>query len=519
LTDGVENVKGALAYAPDNPELGSIVLRVYPPIASAATSAQTTYTTTTTSVEPYYQNSDGTFTQNPETGSNLKTQYGVPVGYSGPLQPNQVPQDYVGALQPITTTSTTATGSVIKTTLGSFSSTPTEFKYFTGYEYEEDFLTPCDGSNFSVATDQLSDEDRQALVTGARVEVIIDGNAQSISYIDDIDSKGSRSSGSSITVHCRDWMSPAVDCHIDPQTVLLPSMNLLDVLSRVFAPFGMKVVDIDNMANRNSITGRVYGSPTSKKGKNLKSYILHELKPYPQEGAFAFASRISERFGLWLWPGVDGQTIVCGQPDFDQPARYGLRLKKDNLDTGNVLDWDVKISRADQPTIIFASGYGGGGEFAHSQLRGAIINPLVAVGNPQVVNQLLSVYPGIVVTTPPVSAILSGQGIGAQTVMAEPFARPLYLYDSESHDASQLQAYMRRELSLRMRKSLTAEYTIEGHTLGGQPICVDTIIDVDDDVSNIHCPMWIQKRHFAKHGGSQGTTTKITCIRPGTLLF
>jgi prophage tail gpP-like protein len=452
-------------YDTDHPELGSLAIRVYPPVASAGVASKGS-TTQAKQVDP------------------RKSQHASVV---------------------------TTKGSTTTITSGSFSSEPVEFNRFLGYEYDEEYLTPCDGWSFSLSADEVTDTDRKALRPAARVEFVIDDNVQSIGYIDDIQVHGSRQSGSIITIKGRDWMSPMVDGHVDPQLQFTEGMDLEQLLTAVLKPFGVTAFDISNEANRAKITGSIYGTPTTKKGKTLKSYKLHLLKPYQREGAFAFASRVSQRQGLWLRPASDGKTIIVAAPDFDQPARYAIRLKTDGTQNNNVTDWDVNVSRADQAAIIFASGSGGGGEFANATLRGAIINPLVALADPNVVAGLLAAYPGLVGATPPVPAILSG----IASLMFDPFARPLYLYDRESHDAAELRTYLQRELSLIMRKSLTLKYTIEGHRLGGQPIAVDTMIDVDDDISGIHSPQWVLGRHFSKT--HDGTKTTIECIRPGSL--
>jgi hypothetical protein len=101
----------------------------------------------------------------------------------------------------------------------------------------------------------------------------------------------------------------------------------------------------------------------------------------------------------------------------------------------------------------------------------------------------------------------------------EAFIRALYLKDTESHTLAELQAYARRQLALHMRKSLSAHYTIEGHKLGGQPVAIDTIADVDDDLGGVKIPLWILDRRFSKRAGEEGTKTVIEGIRPGTLQF
>lgn len=392
-----------------------------------------------------------------------------------------------------------------------------EIDHFLAYEYNQHFLIPADASRFELAGDLLSDGDLQALQPGSRVEVSIDDQLQSVGYIDEVIVRGSRGGGTVVVIEVRDWLSPAVDCHVDPQSRFAATNTLAEIIRTTLGPFGVTVQVDDNIANRNGQTGRIYGVRTSKKGRTSQKTLNHLIKPYLQEGAFQFASRVAQRFGLWIWPTVTYGTVVVGQPEFNQEPRYQLLHKTDPQWSphNNVLDYEVTFSRKEQPSMILASGWGGGGEFAKSSLRGAIINPYITPQPPNIVDQLLSVYPNLKGTTPSAAAI---NGALARVPLQDPNARPLYLYDPESHNQAELDAFLRRELSLRMRKVLTAHYTIEGHRINGQPIVVDTIIDVDDDRAQLHQPMYILGRRFAKRAGS-GTTTTMELIVPGTLTF
>jgi prophage tail gpP-like protein len=382
-----------------------------------------------------------------------------------------------------------------------------QFDNFLAYEYNESFTTPSDSFWFELDEDELSEETKAVLIPGAGVRVSIDDQPQVAGFIDDIQVRAGRG-GTIWHMECRDWLSPAVDGHIDPKVQFKQSQTLDQLLTTVFEPFGVSVFSTDNSTNRNIITGRVYGNPSSKKGKPLKSYVLHETKPYQHEGAFAFASRICQRFGLWLWPASDGQTLIVGKPDFDQDPRYELRHVVDLPGDNNVVESSFKLSRTNQPAIIYASGFGGGGSFAKATLRAGIVNPIVHTD----VMQIAASYPNVPMLIPPNVPPDIPPYI-------DPNARPLFLYDPESRTLEQLYAFLMRELALKMRSSLSAHYTIEGHRLNGQPIAVDTVMQVEDDRSNWHAPLWVIGRTFSKVAGQQGTRTRIEMIRLGTLQF
>ena len=153
-------------------------------------------------------------------------------------------------------------------------------------------------------------------------------------------------------------------------------------------------------------------------------------------------------------------------------------------------------------------GVGGGGEFSKAALRVAILNPYIIVDT----SAIQAAYPGIQILK---LQSYDDSGLG---VHQDKVARPLYLYDPESHNMDELVAFARREMSLKMRQAVQAKYTIEGHRLGGYPIGVNTMIAINDDRSNLHTVGWVLSRNFSKSAGG-GTKTKIEVIRPYSLQF
>ena len=376
------------------------------------------------------------------------------------------------------------------------------------YNYEESYLSPSDRWSVSFDQDELSEEDLTALVPRASMSLSINGHPQTTGYIDSIHT--STSNGTIVTISGRDWLSPAVDAHISPRTRFNPSQTLLDVVNTAFEPFGITAIATDNVANANTINGQIYGNQVSKKGKPLKSYGLHELKPYNNESAFAFCSRISQRFGLWIRPSATKGILLVTAPNYDREAPYGLVHKQNGAASlgNNILSSDVTLDAADQPSVIVASGFNGGGSFSYAGMTSAIVNPIISTDYSRTSNE----YPNVKFTV----------GTDPQTTQFnnfdDPYARPLFLYDSESHTIDQLNAFLRRQLSLCLRKAFNAHYVIEGHQIGGVPIAVDTMMSVDDDRSNVHQDLWVLSRKFTKSSNG-GTHTSVELILPGALSF
>jgi prophage tail gpP-like protein len=386
-----------------------------------------------------------------------------------------------------------------------------EFQRFKAYTCKENFLEASSTFSFTLDQKELSSTDAALLVPGATVDVMIDGNAQMRGIIDEPAGTFSRDEGNVATITGRDWLSVAVDNQIDPQVRFVPSMSLLDLIVTAYSTIDPNITVVaDSIANRNVITGRIYGERTSKKGKPIKSIVLGEEKPYHNEGLFAFTSRVAQRFGLWIRPYVDGSTIVLAGPDFTQGPRYGIchaldsRSEQNNVEKGHFAP-----NRRDQPSIIYASGFGGGGDFPKSRLRAGIVNPVVNADN----SKIISAYSDVPLIG--VDAITA-----AFAPLVESVARPAFLYDRESHTQEQLEAYLRRELSLRMRRALSARYEIMGHKLNGQPIAVDTIVAVLDQqpIANWNGPLWVLGRDFSKTPNG-GARTNLELILPGSLQF
>jgi hypothetical protein len=385
-----------------------------------------------------------------------------------------------------------------------------EFLRFLSYEYNENFLSLSDSWNFELAQRELSAQDSDSLTPGAKVEVLVENHLQSTGILDSVEINGDARGGSVVRIEGRDWLSPTVDSQADPRLTFKPGQTLEDVLKAVFGDFGITNFDFDNAANRNIITGQLRGTKTSKKGKPLKSYVLHEESPYPNEGAFAFAHRISQRFGLWIWPGADGKTVYVSKPDFDELPRYGLQhVYGEGAASNNVVRGHFKVSRQEQPSVLLASGFGAGGNFAKSRLRAGIVNPVVLADN----SAVMKAYPHVKFVTLPTPS-------SAFPLLVEGFARPAYLYDGESHTQAQLENYILRELSLRLRKVLTARYEFMGHKINKQPVAVDTMINLNEGnpAFRWNGPLWVLGRRFSKTP-RDGTRTTLELILPNSLVF
>ncbi len=440
------------------------------------------------------------------------------------------------------------------------------------YSFNSHFTTATDGWTLTLGDDEITDEIRIAIAPRQRVALTINGKVQCTGYVDKVSTSSSRG-GVELTVEGRDALSPAVDGVIDPRILFKPEMKLLDLLRAVFGPFGFSTEDkflIDNENNLNVMSGRKH--KTSKAGraanenfdktqaaeikrlnqttntaenrkrlqkaknkrkvgrvKGLSSYDLHLLKPDSHETAFTFASRVAQRFGLWIWPHAEGDHVIVGKPNFDQPSDYTVTHKRGTGVSGegnNILSSNCVRDGGTQPSVIFATGAGTGGQNPRDQFTICVVNPMVQTDN----TAIFAAYPR---TTPMdldfLGSSYSGNGKDVPVYNAtggayvDSFARPLFLHDENSKTIEELEGFLKRELALRMHKSFSYTFEVVGHEYKAHdgasvPWAVDTIVTVDDDVCDVHEDLWIISRTFTK-SRSGGTKTKVECIRPHTLEF
>jgi prophage tail gpP-like protein len=393
-----------------------------------------------------------------------------------------------------------------------------ELTRWTQYSFASNFLTPADGWSCTVADGHLAPDQKAALRIGARVELFVDEFPLATGTIDSVEIEASRQSGTTYSIHGRDRLGAVVDAVADPRTQFKDGATLAEFLKQLFGPFGWASDDqfeIDSSANRDAKTGAIRGTPTTtgKKGtKPLKDFKLHQLKSHNHEGLFRFAQRVTERFGLWIWCSADGGKLIINKPDFDQAPAYQLRRNYAGPDPTNILSGTVKWDGTDQPSIIVADGFSGGGEFGRGQIKSYCVNPYFGYDDSgfmsdevlAVVNKYPEAKPVLYVVQP----------FPRRAPRMPP--RPVFLHDEESKTQEQLDFFVKRTMSELLRKSLTCHYTVEGHgqTVNGTfvPWDIDRVVEVQDEVGGVNERMWIIGRTFEK-SRSGGTFTKLELVR------
>lgn len=395
-----------------------------------------------------------------------------------------------------------------------FADAQIELKKWKHYQYAANLELPTDGWSFSVGNHDLPDGFTPFNLTGSRVELKINGTVQGNGYVDSVEVTNSRSAGTEYNISGRDRIAQAVDACADPTRTFKEGMTLEDVLVELFKPFGWSKPEdfiIDNSANVSAKAG-IRGTPRTKGGKKkgprpLKSFIQHQLRPYPREGVFQFAARISERHGLKIWQTASGDQIVVSTPDFDIDPFYTLR--RNNRGTTNVLEGSVRFQIMNQATCIVADGSSGGGEFGRGRIKSIMANTLVFTEDPAFIDPWAR-YPGA-------NRVL---GHKFSTPVPVPRARTLYLHDEESTTQFQLDNFVRREMAKIQKESLQVRYTVEGHgqVVDGSfvPWTIDTTVDVEDEVAGLTERLYVLGRTFHR-SRTGGTMTSLDLIRLNTM--
>ena len=121
-----------------------------------------------------------------------------------------------------------------------------EIKNFTEYSFESHFLEPADRWTFLIGGERLSDEHREALVPGVKVQLTVNGGVQCTGYVDSIEVSTSRSGGSLWRIEGRDVLAQAVDACADPTFAFKEGSTLDEALVALFTPFGWSLLCSSN---------------------------------------------------------------------------------------------------------------------------------------------------------------------------------------------------------------------------------------------------------------------------------
>jgi hypothetical protein len=425
------------------------------------------------------------------------------------------------------------------------------------FNLSSEFLTPTDKVQFKVSNEDVLLVS-ELLVPPAKIDFVINDRVQFTGYIDSIHQESDREGGNITIVTCRDILGRVVSSNTDFEEEYTSQSTVLDVLQKNLPQYGIEQIYNDDQTNINIMTGFAPGKgknvkititqkttigfeknadksfkldskhqkiPITKEKKvttvtaalkpGLKTLTLEHLKPKPGEGEYAFIDRILKRHGLIMRAAADGSGVIVDKPNFDGPSIFNIFHKSGELDSiNNVIKATKLLDFGEQPSLIIAMGFGGGKKSRKSQLKTIMVNELIGVDEngtilPEV-QTLINKHPGFKPLPIRKELVPNRKLFGSKPIPCWKFIK-----DEESKSQDQLDAFVKRKMAEYQQKGLVMTYIVEGWTQNGYPWCLNTIVDVDDDVNNIHERMWILNRRFDKT--KSGTRTTLTLIRPYTL--
>ena len=426
---------------------------------------------------------------------------------------------------------------------------PTVTQEIQVYDLQSDYLTPTDEWSFTVYSPDDPSALRELYVGLQPVRLSISGQVQVIGRIDDTEGEGE--GGTALRVRGRDYLADFVTGSVDPTTKFKKSQTIGDAILEVAKPFGITSISGDgNNTTRNLLTG---AQPYKGAPKDFKTAKLDEFKAGYNEGAYEVANKMAARHGCTIQPTLDRSKIVLGVPQYDQEPLYRLVRGYDNgpHPGGNIVHGTARRNYGRVPTLVSATG----------RSRQTTSNPVLPMETIASVLDLLghvegnfATAPGPTTSTTTVGSTKSIFGAGALSLIGKvaevintvlspntnspriiskrftagqkaipgndnKLYRPLFYQDKDSRNVSQLERGVKRQISNRLKDTLTYTCTLRGHVDpdSGALYAVDTIAKVDDYVENVHENLWIKSRRFYNNG--EGPMTELTMLRPGSFVL
>lgn len=381
-----------------------------------------------------------------------------------------------------------------------------EIKRFKRYSLESDYTVSTDGWELEVYEEDAKRIAKLRDIELQPVEILIDGAQQILGRVDVSDIGGD---GSAVTLQGRDYLADIVECHVDPALKFKEQMTLGDALKLALSPCGISTVaDPDEIAIQNVRSGRKL---KWKSGKTFKAIKLEDFKPEPNTGLFDICNRLVARHGATLQPSNKRDTIIVDAPDYKQSPVATLKRTKDQNLSGavNIITASARRDYSHMPTAaLFTSKNGRGGEGGAKLEVNLDFRKLAdAFGG-----ELKAKLPRIAAGTDKAARRKPGSATGLESGQLYRF---LYARDDESRNSEQLLAAAKRSVAQRLKDTLVYRCKLRGHRdeKSGAIWAVNTIVQVDDDICNVHEPLWIHSRRFS-NSPTEGATTELVCWRP-----
>lgn len=371
----------------------------------------------------------------------------------------------------------------------------------TDWSIDQNYMTSTDGFEFTLYDENVENTRRLELQP---VELIINGQSRLIGRIDH-----TRRGDNGMAIVCmgRDYIGDLLECNVDPSLKLKQGDELLNAITTAAGPCGINTVFDDDGAMRELRAGRKVAvrkkKPTKRKSK------LNEYKPAAGQGMYEFLNKVGAREAVTLQAGPTRNILVLSTPNYDQDPLYKIFRTRDQL-TGVHNNIETAVADRDFskfPTyVIVQAAYARPGKKGEQFTSTFDMWAISARFN----SELGTILQDVTVS----SRWLPGKP-AADEVTRGALYRLLVIRDDDARTAEQVERAAKRAIAERLKDTLEYRVTLKGHIApdSGALYTQDTMIQVDDEVADLHEVLWVAgaKLSYSNRGGPK---TELVCWRP-----
>ena len=366
------------------------------------------------------------------------------------------------------------------------------------WNIDSGFFTSTDGFGFEFAG---KDQDDRRGLECAPLELFIDGNSMLHGRVD-ITRRGDRGP-SIVTVTGRDYIADLVEGNVDPAVSIAPGTMLDEAILTACAPYG--IIEVEGPESRQVARTKKQQKPAKRRSKKQ----ITDAKPEPGQGCYDWCNKILARHHLTLQPGSEPTKIVLQAPNYDQVS-IGRIIRKnvDDRTVGNVIEGVATRDYSRVPTHgMFAGRQGKPTEKTSRTVTHFDIRSIVSAMGDEI--SRASKY------------MAEGRLLPKKRQFSIPrqLYRLLYRRDELAKNQEQIDASVKRAVADRTKETLVYEVTVHGlcDPQTGYYWAVDTIVDVDDDVADVHEKLWVETRNASFDGNQYRAFMR--CYRPGSFVI
>jgi|GEM_PF-2487231 len=374
------------------------------------------------------------------------------------------------------------------------------------YSYTQDFLDATDSFSFTIYSEKTEDLHGLELQP---VELLIDGKRQMLGRIEKTTCGGDQY-GSAVHCEGRDYLADLVECNVDPLTILPEGKNLEQAILYLAGPCGITKIE-DQSPRYTTRTGK-YVNPMDAK---LSSKQVKDLRPEAGKGLMDALTTLCARYGVMIQPALERDTVVVQAPSYEWESHSrlvrGIGATKSNL----IISGTASRDYSKVPTHCIFTGKQGNASEKGGAKGTMRVWDLFGDWIPVAGDELRSILE---------NAVYHGR-VNPDATRATEAApggviyRMLYFLDRHAKTQEQIERSQLRAVSERLKDTLRYEATVRGHVnpQSGYVWGCDTMIDVDDSMTNVHEQLWCHRAVFA-NSSKNGPTTTLSMIRGGSFM-